>query len=83
MGFFSSAKSFTMIAKLLLNVVNKITDYFGRKQLIDAGKAKQAKKSLKEANNVLSEAIDARRDADREFKSNDGMPKGYEYYRGD
>lgn len=83
MGIFSSAKTLATIAKLCLTIVDRITNYMQRKQLIDLGRKKQMKKNLKEANDVLSQAIHARHTATRKFESNDGLPKGYEYYRED
>jgi len=75
-----SIASIMSVIKGLLGVANKIAGYMEKKQLMDAGKAKQQKENLQEARDAVSKAIDARRDAHRKFKS-DGMPKDYKHYR--
>lgn len=75
-----SLGTITGLVKALLGLANKIAGTVEEKQLIDAGEAKEQKETLKEAQNAVSKAIDARRRARRKFKS-DGMPSDYKHYR--
>ena len=68
------------IVNIVLKISQKLTEYFARKQLIDAGSAKEKSENLEVARDAVSKAIDARRVARRKFKS-DGMPSDYEHFR--
>lgn len=68
------------IVKIVLKISQKLTEYFARKRLIDAGSAKEKSESLEVARDAVSKAINARRVARRKFKS-DGMPSDYEHFR--
>lgn len=70
------------IIKVVLTITEKVTTYFTRKQLTDAGKAEAKIKYLQEAKNAIQKAVDVRRDARNKFESNGGMPPdGEKYYR--
>lgn len=70
------------IIKSVLAITEKITSYFNKKQLIDAGKAEAKIKHLQEAKNAIQKAVDVRRRARNKFKSDGGMPSDTEkYYR--
>lgn len=75
-----SAGLILSVAKIVFSLTEKIINYFDKKQLIDAGKAEEARDNLKESIDEISKAIRVRRNARRKFNSN-GLPNNYEYYR--
>lgn len=76
-----SLGTITSIIKLLLGIASKVAERMERKQMMDAGKAKQQKENLKEAQDAVSKAVRTRRDARRQFKSNGGLRDDYKHFR--
>lgn len=66
----------TKIISILFGLLDKALKRANRKQLIDLGKAEQARKNLKRENENIKKAINARSDA-----RNSGVPDDYEHYR--
>jgi len=75
-----SIGTITSIIKLLLGIASKVAERMERKQMIDAGAAKQQKENLKEAQNAVAKAVRTRRDARHKFKSG-GLRDDYKHYR--
>jgi len=67
------------VIKALLSIADKITSYMERKQLIDAGRAKQQRDALREMKDALVKANRARRRARSELDDG-GVPDNYKYY---
>jgi hypothetical protein len=66
--------------KALLSVADKIAAYMERKQMMDAGRAKQQRDALKEAKDALDKANRARRRARFEL-GDGGVPSDYKHFR--
>jgi len=75
-----SLSTITSIVKLLLGIASKVAKRMERKQMMDAGAAKQQKDNLKEAQDAVAKAVRTRRDARRGFRS-DGLRDDYKHYR--
>jgi hypothetical protein len=75
-----SAGTVVGIIKLLLSVVDRIMGYAERKQLMDAGAAKQQRDNLEGIRHAIKRAVDARNRADAEL-SGGGVPSDYRYFR--
>ena len=68
------------VIKVLLGVADKIATYMERKQMMDAGRAKQQRDALKEAKDALDKANRARSRARSEL-NDDGVPNDYKHFR--
>jgi hypothetical protein len=62
------------ILRALLGLASSLTTYLQNKQLIEAGEAQAIVEGLKNAQDAITRARKARRDAVADFDKHDGMP---------
>lgn len=62
------------ILRALLGLASSITSYLQERQLIEAGEARAIAEGLKNAQDAITKANQARRTAERKFDESGGVP---------
>lgn len=62
------------LLKAVLGFAGALTEYLHNRELLEAGEAKAIAEGLKNANEAIEKARNARRNAVRDFDKRDGVP---------